>query len=378
MIRILHTGDVHLGKPFKDFGKFGRKLRQQLRKTFFQLLRQAPRNVDLVLIAGDLVDSNQPDLLEVKHVLSAIKEAAPLPVCLLPGTHDCLSPDSVYRRPEFTEGQCPGNLRLFRKDGPQTFHFEQLSVAVHGRANLANRGGEPPLKDLRPDAKAKFNVAVAHASVPLPRFDADDEHDYFVRMEDAQRSGMDYIALAHWHRFGNCFPGSPVRAFYSGCPEAIEFAGPEARGCWALVKLSEEDPTVTQVPSGEFTWRELEVDLTGQSEGEAVRRQLEQYASSQTILRLRVSGRPAAHYRFPTSNFEESFGSEFAHLDISDETVRDVALEEMTASFTPKTVADFFCRVAQEKLQAASLADRDHWKEVLRRGSALLLDKENV
>ena len=100
MVRILHTGDVHLGRKFTGFGEFGQKLRQRVRQTLTEILRRAPGEVQLVLIAGDLFDSNASDPSEVRHFLRVVREIAPLPVCVLPGTHDRLSEDSVYRRPE--------------------------------------------------------------------------------------------------------------------------------------------------------------------------------------------------------------------------------------------------------------------------------------
>lgn len=375
---ILHTGDVHLGKRFRDFGDFGKKLRKQVRETLGSLLRQAAREAEVLLIAGDLFDSNEPDPIEVREFLKAVRQAAPLPVCVLPGTHDRYSGGSVYRRAEFGEGQRPPNLHLFNQDGPQHFLFRQLSLAVHGRANLTNRGGQPPLKDIRPHPDARFNVALAHASVPLPQFEADDDHDYFVRPEEAAASGMDYIALAHWHRFGDCFGGEAPATFYCGSPEAIEFVGRETRGSCARVQLGDGPAAVSRIDSGHFTWRLDEIDATGQEDDEAVRTKLESLASPQTILCLRVTGRAAAHYRVPVGELEEEFAEKFAHLEVRDETARDVPWEELAGRFIPGTVGDFFCRAAEEKMRAASPAERAHWQEVLRRGSALLLDKEGV
>jgi len=377
MVQIMHISDVHLGKKFLGFGPFGQVLRQQLRQTFFQLLRSAPERVQLLLIAGDLFDSNEPDPSDVRLLLSTIRQIAPLPVCLLPGTHDRFSEDSVYRRREFRER--PANFYLFDQDGAQVFFFPELATAVHGRANLTNRGGQPPLKGIRAHPDARFNVAVAHASVPLQQFAAEADDDYFVRLEEAAASGMDYIALGHWHRFGECFPELPVKVFYSGCPEPISFQGTEASGSWARVRLSENAATVTAEPTGRYRWLDFEVSANGHSDDAAVGKTLEAIASPDAVCRVRVTGRPALHYRLPVEAVEEEYAGRFAHLQITDQTAQDVPWEKLAGRFIPNSVGDFFCRLAQDQLQAASGESvRAHWREVLRRGAALLLGEEKV
>ncbi len=372
----MHTSDVHLGKKFLGFGRFGQILRQQIRQTFFQLLRSASQKVNLVLIAGDLFDSNEPDPSEIRVLLSTIREIAPLPICILPGTHDRFSEESVYRRPEFRER--PANLHLFGEDGAQTFFFPQLGTAVHGRANLTNRGGEPPLKDIRPHPTARFNVAVAHASVPLPQTAAAADDDYVVSPEDATGSGMDYIALGHWHRFGECFSGLPVRVFYPGCPEMVSFHGESGRGTWARVTLGGSRPTVKEEESGRYRWLDIEISVDGQGDDSALQKTIEAHASSEAVCRVRLTGRPAPHYRVPAEALEEEYAPRFAHLQVCDQTTIDVPWEKLASRFIPNSVGNFFCQLAQEEKNAANESRRAYWQEVLRRGAALLLGEEKV
>ena len=58
MLKIFHTGDVHLDSPFSGLSfKESDKKRKMLRQVFADMMRFAKENeVDAVLIAGDLFD----------------------------------------------------------------------------------------------------------------------------------------------------------------------------------------------------------------------------------------------------------------------------------------------------------------------------------
>lgn len=378
MARLLHIADVHLGRRFSGFGEFGKTLRQQVRDTFRHLLRDAAGNYDLVVLAGDIFDSNHPDPRDVTALLQAVRAAAPLPVFLLPGTHDRLSTDSVYRRPEFAEVNRPANLRLFDADGPQSFLIDPPGIAVHGRANLVNRGGEPPLKGISPDPRARFNIAIAHASVPMAGIEADDEHDYYVRQEDAAASGMNYVALGHWHRFQQCFPDTHVSVWYPGPPECVGFVGSSARGTAAAVTVSDSGVEVKPVECGRYRFADISLDLAGQEDDAVIREILDREAGAETVIRLTLAGRPAPHFRPSADALEEEFEKKFAWIEVRDQTQRTVRAAELRGAFLPGSIGDVYCRLVEEKLKDASEEQRRHYSEVLRRGAALLLGKEGV
>ncbi|NIO10637.1 MAG: phosphoesterase, partial [Deltaproteobacteria bacterium] len=59
MIRLLHTADHQLGVKFMGFGEKGKQLRQAVKESLKATVDLAlTEAVDLVLIPGDLFDSN--------------------------------------------------------------------------------------------------------------------------------------------------------------------------------------------------------------------------------------------------------------------------------------------------------------------------------
>ena len=377
-MRLFHTADVHVGRQFKELGSLGKVLRQQIRQTFATLLRlAAEERADLVLIAGDLFEVNHPDPSDVRFVLETIHAVDPLPVCLLPGTHDRYSANSIYRQSLFRQ-HMPSNLHLFDQEDAQSFYFPSLRLAVHGRANLTNQGGEPPLKNIRPHPDATWNIAVAHASIARGDLGNDPEHDYYIEQADVERSGMDYIALGHWHKFEQYFPGARARVFYSGSPEALQFRDRDRSGYFAEVRLEAGRVEVAQRRIGHYHWFEEEFWLDDAQGLRGLRRRLEELASSAHLLRLHVTGHVAPTESIPLESLEEAQRGRFAHLQLRSALKPRLEAGSVDSLFPRGTIGDAYVKLLTAQLSQAPSDTRDILEEVLRRGAALLAGQEEV
>jgi len=376
MLRLIHTGDVHLGRPFGLLGDFGRVVRQQIRATFSRVLTLGrERNATAVLIAGDLFDAERPDSADVRFVLDEIRKLRPLRVHLLPGTHDLLGPHSVYRRlPER-----PDNLFVFDQDGPHIFFHEALGLAVHARATRAKRGGEPPLAGIHAEPRARYNIAMAHASVPRADIPADPEHDAVVTEAEIRRTGVQYVALGHWHKTAEYFLGNAFRAWYAGSPETLQFEDGDGSGYALEVVLDGDRVEVTPHRVGRYAWRDVTIPVPPEGAEEGIRQAILQHAGPDRIVRVRLTGDVPAGAAFDPQALEEQCVGRFAHLSVETSQLRTRWEQfDATTVFPDGTIGAAFVRLAQERLAQAGEEERLLWEEVLRRGTALLANREDV
>ncbi|MEA2085439.1 MAG: DNA repair exonuclease, partial [Chloroflexota bacterium] len=191
---MLHTADVHLGAKFLGLGDKGAAQREQIRASFKKLISQAiVENVDIVLIAGDLFDANQQPRMNVDLVVEqfGLLAANNIPVCLIPGTHDCFDSSSIYKKVDFQK-RCP-NLTLFTDQGWNYEEFPSLGLTVYGKPNFSNRSYSSPLEGLKRSSESQYHVAMAHGSLNIPGVIAED--DYVFTADEIQGSGMQYVAL---------------------------------------------------------------------------------------------------------------------------------------------------------------------------------------
>ena len=222
-VRLVHSSDIHLGEDrFVDMGLPPDRAERAL-KALIDLSIQAEAN--LVVIAGDLFDNNRVGPAEVEFATTELARAI-IPVVILPGNHDCLVPDSVYKRFALTE--LAPNVCIFTALEGEAFSFTELDLAVWGKPIDSYGGDLRPLEGIPPRGGELWQVAVAHGH--YVGADAGQFHSFQISEAEILQSGRDYVALGHWDLFRSvCSDG--VKAFYAGSTGA--------RGTAAVVDLSE-------------------------------------------------------------------------------------------------------------------------------------------
>jgi len=107
MLRLIHTSDVHIGVKFGAFGEKAELQRQSLLEVFAKIIDVTiSSRAHILLIAGDLFDSNFPSAQSVNFIRKQLKRLNDehIYVAILPGTHDCLSKNSIFKREHLAEG----------------------------------------------------------------------------------------------------------------------------------------------------------------------------------------------------------------------------------------------------------------------------------
>lgn len=212
-VRIVHTSDIHVGDHHVDHTGIVRPLVETTRD----------RAADLLLLVGDVFDHNRVPTDLGQTVVDELARVD-APVVVLPGNHDCLVPDSVWRRVRL-----PDNVHVMTDAAGERFELDHLDLALWGRPH-PDYGDLRPLAGIPTPGERRWHVALAHGHLVLR---PDDRHRaYQITPEEIAASAHDYIALGHWDVPHDMSTGG-VTAHYSG--SASRF------GVCALVTLSERD-----------------------------------------------------------------------------------------------------------------------------------------
>lgn len=207
-IRILHTSDIHLGEynPVNT-GAIGARAQRAL-KALVDLSLQ--NKTDLVIIAGDLFDHNRVDATIVESTLRELNRAL-VPVVVLPGNHDCLIENSVYRRTYFSK--LASNVHIFTALEGEIFSFPELALDIWGKPLNSYGSNLHPMADIAPRGREQWQIAVAHGTYVGAL--TDQLWSFQISDEEIVQSRRDYVALGHAAAF-RCVHNGPVKAFYSG------------------------------------------------------------------------------------------------------------------------------------------------------------------
>jgi DNA repair exonuclease SbcCD nuclease subunit len=283
---LLHTADWQIGKQYGQFDADDAALLADARFTVVERLAQlaVAQGVDAVLVAGDVFDA-QGVADKTIHRLFNCMAAFSGPWILIPGNHDAGLAESVWTRAARLNAMPPNAHVCLR---PEPLLLPAFSLAVLP-APLTQRHTHNDLTDwfaAAPVPPGLFRVGLAHGSVQGILADGIDSSNPIAAAR-AEQAGLDYLALGDWHGCRQV----DSRTWYSGTPETDRFRA-NASGQALIVNLSEPGalPDVTQVVTGQYRWRETEVDLQVPSDIDALLQALAGLSTAD-VFSLHLTGR---------------------------------------------------------------------------------------
>ena len=217
-MKIIHTGDIHLGSPFKNLPADKAKIRkQELLDSFYKLCTYAKETgVRAVILAGDLFDENAVAGSLKDATFSAIERAKPVCFFYVSGNHD--------ERVSFDGA--PDNLYAFAQNGGWKSYDLGEGVLLTGLHTKYFSGENFSALDLPVDA---FNLLVLHG-------DIHSRGKEFIPLNQLETKPIDYLALGHIHKPMLTSERIGLRGVYRycGCLEARGFDETGARGFFLL------------------------------------------------------------------------------------------------------------------------------------------------
>ncbi len=381
---VLHLADVHLGARHADMGAAAAKQRDRQLAAFTRAIDEGLKHsVDAALICGDLFDSNAQPRRSVERAVSELKRLtdAGIRVVIIPGTHDVYDSRSIYRAFDLPRlaGLPIGSdlLTVLTPDHPELV-IKDLDLIVYGRVFATKRAPRSPLDGFSAgaDDRASWKVGMIHGSRQIPGVVDRDE----VLFTDAEiaASGLDYLALGHWHSFSSGRCGDTTWA-YAGAPEPVA-VDQDGAGNACLVRLEDgaggsSSVRVERVRVGRTVFRAEAVDAAGLESQDEMVQQLSGLADPDLILHVSIDGIALDTLEIDTDEVERALAPSFLHV-----RVRDRSVTEMAAGpdLPEDTVAGRFIADLESRIRAAeSVGDVDaaeQGRQVLRLGRRLLLD----
>ncbi len=372
MIKILHTADIHLGKEFSFLREKGREYRNQLLATFEKIVDLAiSEDVSLLLIAGDLFDTNRVHGITIGKVLTAFKklEGKGIRVCIIPGTHDIYNEDSIYRFVKF-----PQNVTVFTPEFDREV-YKDLDLTVYGEVFDGRYVNESPIQQLSLSKDSKYHVGMAHCSIKIEGWIEKDA--LLLGRNDIANSGLDYLALGHWHSFQDFSQGN-TKAFYCGAPEPVSM-DQEGAGNVVMVTIhGKGNIAVAPIRVGTRQFAKLPIDIGSVKSMADIVPLVEARTDPNLILELTLEGLCGIDYDLNPRDIEDELGDSFFYLRVVDKS--HPRLEEVSLENIPEeTVEGKFIKIMQERIESAgNEEDRKLYREALKLGFACLQGRTQV
>lgn len=251
-LKIIHAADLHLDSPFEAMGERAAERRAEQRTLLGRIAALTrERSADLLLLAGDLLDSELM-YAETGDALCEALEQVDCPVFISPGNHDYDCAASPYRRLAL-----PGNVHVFRPGPMQCVTLPELDVRVWG-SGFGDISCPPRLREFSVEKQpGVLDVGVLHGKVGK----ATSPYNPISEAELAG-SGLDYLALGHVHSYDGLQRAGNTWYAWPGCPEGRGFDECGEKGL-LYVELSGDGCTAEFLPLEGRRYEILRFDPAG-------------------------------------------------------------------------------------------------------------------
>ncbi|MBQ8186045.1 MAG: DNA repair exonuclease [Clostridia bacterium] len=318
MIKILHTGDIHLDSAFSRLDSRHAEIRRnELRAAFTSMMAYAKLcGADLMLISGDLTDSQ---LVTRESAAMLCREFTTFgkPVFIAPGNHDPATQKSIWLRDSL-----PENVHVFTKPEVEAFDLDELNLTVYGFGFDSPDLEVSPLKNVTVEDRSRVNLLVCHCDMRSTV-----SIDCPVTEDELLAFGADYAALGHVHNPAE-YTGN--RWCYCGCLEPRGFDECGIKGACVVEidkKGEESDVNVRRVRFAKRRYEKGELALDTPRTQSDVREAVDNYIremkyGEDTLLSLTLTGTVSSGLVIDTEALSDNPSPLFL-LDITDRTVPD-------------------------------------------------------
>lgn len=240
MIKIIHMADMHLGRKFASLSNEKANIRRrELLETFEQILLTAKtQQIDALLIAGDLFDSND-DALLISAVREKFAQLEEINIFIAAGNHDW----NAYSNEKWS-----ANVHVFGTE------LEKVTIGdadIYG-ASFANIHQEQSLLKKIDCSENNASILVMHGN--LVGKDANPLDKDLLRQ-------FDYAALGHIHAYSGIIRQGPSAYAYAGFPEPTGFDD-EGRGGILLGRVGKGTADLERIQTTKREYCHIEANIT--------------------------------------------------------------------------------------------------------------------
>ncbi|MEI6462575.1 MAG: metallophosphoesterase [bacterium] len=347
MLKILHTSDIHIGTPFAWLQDRAGDSRQQIKKTFEDIVNMAiEKEINVVIITGDIFDSPFPseiNKLFYRDQLFRLSDNG-IKTVILPGNHDRLEEGSIFTHNELYQND--PNIFVFDSEEKQEILLEELEITFFANTTLHQKSKISPLKGLKEkvgSSSSRYKVVMAHGSVEM----GFDNSNYPISKADIDSLHANYLALGDWHSYLDVSTPNQ-KAVYAGSPELVEWNQVNS-GYVVIVELNEKVTKIERVKVGKRSFISLDIDLDTIKSLEDLQNTIKSKAGMDNVLMVTLNG--MASFGFDKSELEESLESSFFYLEVNNKAIETVDWKQYE-NLEEHTVVGEYVRLLKENIKS--------------------------
>lgn len=317
-MKIIHTSDIHLNSKMESRlpKEKAKERKSELLLTFTNLVSYAKQNnVDAIIIAGDLFDTDSINKTLFEYVLNLIVSSPNITFYYLCGNHEKSSFLNLIT-------EMPSNLKCFG-DTWTSYNLDN-NVVVSG-INITKENHKSLYSSLKLDSK-KFNIVTMHGQIS--KYFSDDNYE-IVNLNELKNKNINYLALGHIHSYMLEKFDNDYYYAYSGC---LEGRGFDECGTKGFIELDITDKISTKfVPFAKREVCEIEVDISNISQLNDIISHINKCVDNidkSSLVKIKLIGDVTDDTNLDLSFIETAFSNKFYFSVIENNTRLKVDIEK--------------------------------------------------
>ncbi|MEH7254175.1 DNA repair exonuclease [Neobacillus niacini] len=255
-ISFIHAADLHLDSPMVGLKHLPANILSKVRESTFGALERLTaaaidRNVDFVIIAGDLYDGEDRSLRAQSRFRNEMKKLLQhnIPVYVIHGNHDHLNGSWVHL-------EMPENVHVFGSELEMKILETKRGETIHlyGFSYLQRHVFDKRIEDYQKIDPADFHIGILHGNEG-----GSTDHDNYApfSIKDLHDKQFDYWALGHIHKRTILSENPPI--IYPGNTQGRNKKELGIKGCYHVM-LNEIETKKEFVETSNVIWDEVSID----------------------------------------------------------------------------------------------------------------------
>ncbi len=258
-MKFVHCADVHIGMEFALNRLRSRQRKAEILQSFLRIVEYCrDEEVDILLIAGDLFDSENVEEAAVQQIKDAFSTIPATDIYIAPGNHDPYTITSPYRQDGWS-----GNVTIFGGT-PRVIENKEKGYRIWGCGFESCYVTDRLLMGVRLPKDELINIGILHGQ--LVGKSGKSEYNA-ITDEDIEKSGIDYLALGHVHKQTRVQKIGDTLYAYSGTIEGQGFDEDGIKGFYtgelSKLLLGRHELITEYVSTSRRRYYHVNVDVSG-------------------------------------------------------------------------------------------------------------------
>ncbi len=314
-LKIVHCADLHIGASFSSLPKNLAGIRkEELRLALTDIVSFCKnKEVDALLICGDLFDSPMPTKKDSEFVRKELSNLAPIPVYIVCGNHDYMCNGSPFSK----EGYFSSNVHIF-PTFDFVFEIPEKNAAFYGKSYSGSV--VTPSFEITSVDENKLNIMCLHGDI-TPNSDYN-----IISSETLSKLHINYAAFGHIHDTYEFAVGN-TKCAYCGTPEPHRFNDDASTG-FIYAQITPDETKITPISFSKRKYHNISIDVSGYCASEMIEKIKSQIKESD-IYRITLSGEQCESDMIDTDFVQKSLSEDAFYIEVYDNTTVGYDFDEI-------------------------------------------------